>query len=240
MKSRVFEKQFFKLKNIVYQVDKHDLSTKNIFFGKLWSSIEKQSLSKNSAFPYFDKHCLSTDKLCFSIEKHSLSKNSASLFVKHCLSTDKLCFSIEKYSVCTINRVYQCQMYNISKNYVFRSINIVFRNKLCFLSKKKLRFLIEKHCLSPMNSVFRFITHLACQIEKHCLSLINSVFFNRKTLFFTWKTQFIAKNSVYRVKSRVSKKHRFQIKNIVFQIKNKVFQVDKHSLLEKLCFSIEK
>ena len=143
----------------VFQVDKHSLS-KNIIYKKLCFSIEKQSLTKNYVFR-FDKHCLSTDKLYFSIEKHSLSKNFASQFDKHCLSTDKLCFSIEKHSFSAINRVYQRQIYNISKNYVFRSINIVFRDKLCF-SREKQCFSIEKHCLSPINSVFRFITHLAC------------------------------------------------------------------------------
>ena len=53
-----------------------------------------------------------------------------------------------------INRLYQRQMYNISKNYVFC-------NKLCF-SSEKLCVSIEKYCLLPINSVFRFITHLAC------------------------------------------------------------------------------
>ena len=62
-------------------------------------------------------------------------------------------FSIEKHSFSAINRVYQRQMYyNISKNYVFRLINIVFRDKLCF-SSEKLCFSIEKHCSSPINSV---------------------------------------------------------------------------------------
>ena len=84
-------------------------------------------------------------------------------FDKHYLSTVSFVFRLKNIVFSAINRVYQRQIYNIglSKNYVFRSIYIVFRDKLCF-SSEKLCFSIEKHCLSPINSVFRFITHLAC------------------------------------------------------------------------------
>ena len=48
--------------------------------------------------------------------------------------------NIEKHSFSATNRVYQRQMYNISKNYVFRLINIVFCDKLCFFKRKTVFF----------------------------------------------------------------------------------------------------
>ena len=115
------------------------------------------------------------------IEKHIFSKNSALRFDKHGLSTDKLCFWSEKHTFSAINRVYQCLMYNVSKSYVFRSINIVFRDKLCF-SSEKLCFPIEKHCLSPINSVFRFITHLAWHRSLPCSLCVSHTYDWRSAL----------------------------------------------------------
>ena len=42
-----------------------------------------------------------------------------SQFDKHCLSTDKLCFWIEKHSFSVINKVYQHQMYIYRKTMFF-------------------------------------------------------------------------------------------------------------------------
>ena len=68
-------------------------------------------------------------------------------------------------------------MYNISKNYVFRSIYIVFRDKLCFSSvffDWKTLFIVEKH----------FIANKQCfSIEKHCFSLEKHSL-SRKNQFF--------------------------------------------------------
>ena len=110
--------------------------------------------AKNIVF-WYKYHTSSVDKLCLSQKNYVFQSKNSLLVDKQCLSNweaeffDKLCFSIEKYSL-LVN--IQCLSNRKAEFCVF----------LCFSSKKQC-FLIEKHCwLSVINSVLRFITHLAC------------------------------------------------------------------------------
>ena len=142
---------------------------------------------------FFDRK---TTVLCFRFDFYRLNcvfdrktqfmQKLCSQFDKHVYRPKTHVFRIEKHSFSVINRVYQCQMYNISKNYVFRSIYIVFRDKLCF-SSEKLCFSIEKHCLLTKNTLF-FANKQCFSIEKHCFSLEKHSL-SRKNLVFRGKTQ---------------------------------------------------
>ena len=74
------------------------------------------------------------------------------------------------------------------KNYVFQKLCFsldklsFFCNKLFFSSEKQC-FSIEKHCLSAINSVLRFITHLACHTD---LSYFLPVPFNPPVSALYW------------------------------------------------------
>ena len=137
-----------------------------VFFEKHSLSVDKQYLSNRKA-EFFDK-------LCFSIEKNSFLKICFSLI--NCVyRLEKLCFSIWKTM--------------FFRNSTFHSINWVFRDKLCFSSEKQW-FSIEKHCLSAINSVFRFITHLACHSRGTYLFHWQHTF--KKILFISMIIQFHA------------------------------------------------
>ena len=88
-KQSIWKILFFKSKNIVFQRKTEFLE--KLCFSIEKQSLSKTLLFNLINTVYRPINCDFRSK-SLSVDKHSLSKSSASQFDKHCLSTDKLCF----------------------------------------------------------------------------------------------------------------------------------------------------